>query len=177
MKTAMSISDQSSEKRVVRRQRREPLAASEKHGDLSPAVDVIDTLIVSDVHVGSNVSRADELYRLLKEYSLSDHKYRFRRLLLLGDMFDDMNFKRLREYEWKLLGLIRKMTDEDSNARVVWLRGNHDLELINLMAHLVGTKVLEEYHWQVAGKRFLAMHGDQFDRWIVNYPLLVDIPL
>jgi UDP-2,3-diacylglucosamine pyrophosphatase LpxH len=140
-------------------------------------VDLIDTLIVSDVHLGSNVSRANELYRLLKEFAVSDHQYRFRRLLLLGDMFDDMNFMRLRKYEWKLLGLIRKMTDEDSNARVVWIRGNHDLELIDLMDHLVGTNVHEEYLWSVAGKNFLAMHGDQFDKWVISYPLLVDIPL
>jgi UDP-2,3-diacylglucosamine pyrophosphatase LpxH len=152
--------------------------SSRKHrnGD-TVGVDLIDTLIVSDVHLGSNVSRANELYRLLNDYAVSDHQYRFRRLLLLGDMFDDMNFKRLRKYEWKLLGLIRKMTDEESNSRVVWIRGNHDLELIDLMDHLVGTNVHEEYFWRVAGKNFLAMHGDQFDKWVVSYPLLVDIPL
>lgn len=138
---------------------------------------VIDTLIVSDVHLGSNVTRAGELYNLLKSFMLSDHKYRFKRLILLGDMFDNMNFRRLRKYEWKLLGLIRKMTDEESNVEVVWIRGNHDVELIDLMEHLVGINVHEEYHWQVAGRKFFAMHGDQFDKWVLVYPSLVDIPL
>jgi len=127
--------------------------------------------------MGSKVTRARELFELLTRFQISDHRYRFDRLILLGDMFDDMNFRRLRKYEWKLLGLIRKMTDDDSNVEVVWLRGNHDLELTDLMTHMVGTPIHEEYRWQVAGKRFLAMHGDQFDKWIVNYPVLSSIPM
>jgi UDP-2,3-diacylglucosamine pyrophosphatase LpxH len=145
--------------------------------DCRVSSETIDTLVVSDVHLGSNVSRVQELFSLLKSFAIADHKYRLRRLVLLGDMFDDMNFRRLRKYEWKLLGLIREMTDEESNVEVVWLRGNHDIELIELMEHLVGTNVHEEYHWQVAGKRFFAMHGDQFDKWVIDYPILIDIPL
>lgn len=136
----------------------------------------LNTLIVSDVHMGSKVTRARELFELLKRFQISDHSYRFERLILLGDIFDDMNFRRLRKYEWKLLGLIRKMTDENSEVEVAWVRGNHDIELTDLMTHMVGTPIYEEYRWQVAGKRFLAMHGDQFDKWIVNFPVLSAIP-
>ncbi len=137
----------------------------------------IDSLIVSDVHMGSSVTRAGELYTHLNSYMISDHKYLFRRLILLGDIFDSMNFRRLRKYEWKILGLIRKMTHEKSKVEVVWVRGNHDLELIELMEHMVGVNVYEEYHWQVGGLNFLAMHGDQFDKWVLIHPLLVDIPI
>jgi UDP-2,3-diacylglucosamine pyrophosphatase LpxH len=136
----------------------------------------MNTLIVSDVHMGSRVTRARELYELLKSLQITDHDYRFERLILLGDIFNDMNFRRLRKYEWRLLGLIRKMTDEESHVKVAWVRGNHDLELIDLMTHMVGIPIYEEYRWQVNGKRFLAMHGDQFDKWIVNYPVLSAIP-
>jgi UDP-2,3-diacylglucosamine pyrophosphatase LpxH len=177
MKITTKINGKLSEQRVIRRERSQSLPGYQENNDLSATTGVIDTLIVSDVHLGSNVTRANELYNLLKSYMVSDHNYRFRRLILLGDMFDDMNFRRLRKYEWKMLGLIRKMTDEESNAQVVWLRGNHDLELIDLMDHLVGTKVLEEYHWQVGAKRFFAMHGDQFDRWVLIYQPLVNIPV
>jgi UDP-2,3-diacylglucosamine pyrophosphatase LpxH len=136
----------------------------------------MDTLIVSDVHMGSKVTRARELFELLKRFQISDHCYWFDRLILLGDIFDDMNFRRLRKYEWKLLGLFRKMTDEESQVEVAWVRGNHDVELTDLMTHMVGTPIYEEYRWRVAGKNFLAMHGDQFDKWIVNYPILSSIP-
>lgn len=137
---------------------------------------VVDTLAVSDVHLGSKVSRAADLYRLLKQYQISDHRYLMRPLLLPGDIFDGMDFKRVREFEWKLLGLIRMMTDEESNVELVWLRGNHDREPIDLMEHLVGFEVREEYQWTVAGRRFFAMHGDQFDKWGLNYPRLALIP-
>ena len=49
---------------------------------------VYDTLILSDVHLGSDTSRAREATRMLKEN-------RFRRLILLGDIFADLNFRRL----------------------------------------------------------------------------------
>jgi UDP-2,3-diacylglucosamine pyrophosphatase LpxH len=137
---------------------------------------LIDTLAVSDVHLGSRLSRASDLYRLLKLYQISDHRYLMRRLLLLGDIFDDLNFQRIRKYEWELLGLIRQMTDEKSNAEVIWLRGNHDMALIDLMEHLVGIEVSEGYGWAVADKHFFAMHGDQFDKWVLNYPRLALIP-
>jgi len=105
------------------------------------------------------------------------HRWRFRRLVLLGDIFDDLNFTRLKKHAWELVSLFRQITDEESNAELIWLLGNHDLELAEIMQHLVGMKVYREYEWEVGGRRFLAMHGDQFDKWIMNYPsLVVDIP-
>lgn len=136
----------------------------------------IDTLIVSDIHLGSRVSRDRELVRLLKRYRVSKYQYRFNRLILLGDVFDDLNFKRLKKHAWELVGLFRQITNKKCNAEVVWLLGNHDLELAELMTHLVGIPTHREYEWTTNGKRFLAMHGDQFDRWIINFPNLVEIP-
>jgi UDP-2,3-diacylglucosamine pyrophosphatase LpxH len=134
------------------------------------------TLIISDVHLGSKVSRARELFHLLKSYRISKHKWRFSQLVLLGDIFDDLNFTRLRKHAWQVVGTLREITDEESNANVVWVLGNHDELLSQLMAHLVGVKVYEEYEWEVGGKKFLAMHGHQFDRWVINYPTLSKFP-
>ena len=60
---------------------------------------VYDTLILSDVHLGSDTSRAREATCVLKEN-------RFRRLILLGDIFADLNFRRLTKEHWKFLGYI-----------------------------------------------------------------------
>jgi UDP-2,3-diacylglucosamine pyrophosphatase LpxH len=142
-----------------------------------PAGAGVDTLIISDVHLGSPNSRGDECWHLLRGLKLGRHRFTIRRLVLLGDIFDDMNFRRLRKGEWKLLGMVREMTDPASGVEVVWIRGNHDREVIELMSHLVGTDAFEEYGWSVAGVRFFAMHGDQFDSWILDYPVLSGIPL
>jgi UDP-2,3-diacylglucosamine pyrophosphatase LpxH len=53
-------------------------------------------------------------------------------------------------------------------VEVVWVEGNHDLGLTNVMSHLVGVKVYQDYAWNYAGLRHLAIHGHQFDGFAVN---------
>jgi UDP-2,3-diacylglucosamine pyrophosphatase LpxH len=126
---------------------------------MSPAF--YDTLILSDLHLGSEVSRAEEATRMLKENC-------FRRLILLGDIFSDLNFRRLTKEHWKFLGYIRKLSNPKRGVEVVWVEGNHDQGLSVVMSHLVGVKVYQEYSWEYAGVRHLAVHGHQFDRFVLN---------
>jgi len=126
---------------------------------------VYDTLILSDLHLGSEISRAEQATRMLREN-------RFRRLILLGDIFSDLNFGRLTKPHWKFLGYIRKLSNPKRGIEVVWVEGNHDRGLSQVMSHLVGVKVYEEYVWDYGGKKHLAVHGHQFDRFIVNNILL-----
>jgi UDP-2,3-diacylglucosamine pyrophosphatase LpxH len=120
-----------------------------------------DTLILSDLHLGSECSRARDATRLLKQKS-------FRRLILLGDIFADLNFRRLTKEHWKFLGYIRKLSNPKRNVEVVWVEGNHDAGLTDIMSHLVGVKVYQEYGWEYGGLRHLAIHGHQFDRVVAN---------
>lgn len=120
-----------------------------------------DTLIISDLHLGSELSRAKEAHRLLERRF-------FRRLILLGDIFCDLNFRRLRRAHWELLAYIRKLSNPKRNVEVVWVQGNHDQGLTDVMSHLVGVRVYQEYLWNFAGRRHLAIHGHQFDRFLVN---------
>jgi UDP-2,3-diacylglucosamine pyrophosphatase LpxH len=122
---------------------------------------VYDTLILSDVHLGADTSRAREATRVLKE----NH---FRRLILLGDIFADLNFRRLTKEHWKFLGYIRKLSNPKRHLEVVWVEGNHDQGLTDIMSHLVGVRVYQEYAWEYAGLRHLAIHGHQFDRLLAN---------
>lgn len=122
---------------------------------------VYDTLILSDVHLGAEVSRARAATRMLKENA-------FRRLILLGDIFADLNFGRLKKEHWQFLGTIRKLSNPKRQVEVVWVEGNHDLGLTNVMSHLVGVKVYQNYVWNHAGLRHIAIHGHQFDGFAVN---------
>jgi UDP-2,3-diacylglucosamine pyrophosphatase LpxH len=133
---------------------------------MSPAL--YDTLILSDLHLGSEVSLAEDATRMLKEN-------RFRRLILLGDIFSDLNFRRLTKDHWKFLGYIRKLSNPKRGIEVVWVEGNHDQGLTAVMSHLVGVKVFEEYAWEFNGVRHLAIHGHQFDRFLVNNWLLSSV--
>jgi UDP-2,3-diacylglucosamine pyrophosphatase LpxH len=120
---------------------------------------VFDTLIISDLHLGSELSRASDAVRMLK-------RSRFRRLILLGDIFSDLNFHRLKKEHWRFLSYIRKLSNPKRGVEVVWVEGNHDRGLATMMAHLVGVRVYQEYFWRSKGQLCLAIHGHQFDRFV-----------
>src|SRR3984893_18970104 len=97
-----------------------------------------NTLILSDLHLGAETSRAREATSVLKQN-------RFQRLILLGDIFADLNFARLTKAHWKFLGYIRKLSNPKRKIEVVWVEGNHDQGLVDVMSHLVGVKAYQEY--------------------------------
>lgn len=120
-------------------------------------METINTVLFSDVHLGSPVSRAYELLQLLKEY-------KFKKLIIAGDMFEDLNFKYLTSTQWELLEHIGKISRR--GVEVIWLQGNHDASFCVLVSHLIGILVRDEYQWRVGGRRFLVLHGHQFDRFM-----------
>lgn len=119
--------------------------------------DKINTIIVSDVHLGSIISRAEALTELLSSLE-------FERLIILGDLFDSGYFKRLDQSHWKLLSLIQKLSDPASTCEIIWVRGNHDKKMANTMAHMVGARLVDEYAFNIADRKLLAIHGDRFVR-------------
>lgn len=147
-------------------------AADDLSDDGSPIeldhASAIDTIIVSDIHLGSDVSRCHRLVQLLKAY-------RFRRLILNGDVFDDLNFKRLSKDDWKFLSFIRRMSNPRRGIDVIWVVGNHDGGVAEILSHLLGVPVHDEYVWEVHGLRMLAIHGHQFDRWITDHAVITAV--
>jgi len=125
------------------------------------ASQIYDTLILSDLHLGADMSRAREALRVLRENQ-------YRRLILLGDIFADLNFGRLKKEHWKFLGFIRKLSNPKRGVEVVWVEGNHDHGLAEIMSHLVGVRVYQEYQWEYRGLRHIAVHGHQFDGFVVS---------
>ena len=69
------------------------------------SIEKVDTIIISDVHLGSEVARPGQIIEMLSLYS-------FNRLILLGDIFDNLNFARLKKDHWNLLSNIRKLSNE-----------------------------------------------------------------
>lgn len=121
----------------------------------------VDTLIISDVHLGYEFSRPQKLIETLE-------RYEFKQLILNGDIFDDLNFKRLNSDHWDVLSLIRHLT---KTQKVVWVIGNHDGRA-DILSRLIGVKVHNQYIWAAAGKRYLAIHGHQFDRFLSSNAII-----
>ncbi len=129
------------------------------------------TIVVSDVHLASPVCRAKSLRNLLKDAS-------FERLIILGDLFEDARFRRLDKSHWQFLSLLRKLSSPKRGVEIVWIEGNHDREVISVVSHMIGAKVIREHEHYVlecGGKRILFMHGHQFDDYIDQRPMLTAV--
>ncbi len=96
----------------------------------------------------------------------------FRRLILLGDIFDDLNFKRLRRVHWNFLSYIRQISKD---REVIWVEGNHDQGLVEVIPYLLGVKACKEHVWEYNGKAYFAIHGHQFDDFIINNGRITEI--
>lgn len=116
------------------------------------------TLIISDLHLGSAVSQPEKVLELLESYS-------FRKLILLGDVFDNMDFRKLTKESWALLTYIGKISKD---RKVRWVMGNHDMGLENIFGSLIDARIYEVYSWQYKHEKYLAIHGHQFDRFLVD---------
>ena len=141
-------------------------SARDRASCLAPALpacaDHVDTLIVSDLHLGLPASRPRDLLGVLEQW-------RFERLILLGDMFHDWSFRHLCADTWRLLAHIRSLSQR-REAEVVWVLGNHDRHLAHLVAKLVGRRDHRDRSaGSYDGRSFVALHGDRFDRFISTY--------
>jgi UDP-2,3-diacylglucosamine pyrophosphatase LpxH len=127
-----------------------------------------DCLVISDLHLGSDVCQA----KLLEEFLIWAVEH-CDQLVINGDIFDDLNFKRLTKRHFACLKVIRRNTDR-SDFRLVWVRGNHDGP-IDIISHVVGVDILDEYVYDNHRIRLLILHGDQFDTFITANPFLTGV--
>ncbi len=121
------------------------------------------TIIISDLHLGSNLCQA----KLLSNF-LTDIETRCSRLILNGDIFDSIDFRRLKKSHWDILSLIRKVSNK---IEVVWVQGNHDGD-IDSISHLLGVQVVDQYSFSSGTRSILALHGHQFDSFLTDHPFL-----
>lgn len=127
---------------------------------------VLDALLISDIHLGSDNCQAKPLAQLLDQLLAGEIKAR--RLIINGDMFDSIDFRRLKKTHWKILSLIRHLSDK---LQVVWIAGNHD-GAAEIVSHLLGVEVVEQFVFASGEKKILVVHGHIFDDFIEEYPLV-----
>jgi UDP-2,3-diacylglucosamine pyrophosphatase LpxH len=146
----------------------------------------IDTLILSDIHFGSELCNAELLLEVLA-------KFKFKRLILNGDIFDHLNLEfeerkrhlkdgelprvkkhRLKRSHLKALTFISGLSKAENDCEVIWIEGNHDEGISYIFSSLIGATVYDEYTWNFAGNKCLAIHGDQFDQFYRDHFALVE---
>jgi UDP-2,3-diacylglucosamine pyrophosphatase LpxH len=125
-----------------------------------------DAILISDLHLGADNCQAKRLRRLLER--LVHLELKAAKLILNGDVFDSIDFRRLTKSHWKVLSLIRKLSDR---VETIWLCGNHDGSA-EVISHLLGTKVMDEYVLQSGDRKVLVLHGHVFDAFLDAHPIL-----
>jgi UDP-2,3-diacylglucosamine pyrophosphatase LpxH len=117
------------------------------------------TLFLSDIHLGTRGCRADFLRDFLSQVECE-------RLYLVGDIVDGWRLRK--SWYWdadhdEVIRLVLRMARH--GTEVVWIPGNHD-EIFRdwLGLEIAGVKLAKEaVHETADGKRFLVIHGDEFD--------------
>ena len=126
------------------------------------------TLFISDVHLGSRQAKADYLIDFLRHHEADT-------IYLVGDIVDGWRLRR--SWHWpqahndvvqKLLRQARKGT------RIIYIAGNHDEFLRDFQGtHFGGIEVMDRtIHETADGKRYLVIHGDQFDVVVMHARVL-----
>ncbi len=122
---------------------------------------MLDALVISDIHLGSDACLAERVAEFLEQVPEKTS-----RLILNGDVFDSIDMRRLTKHHWHVLSRLRKMSDD---VEVIWLAGNHDGPA-EVISHLLGVRVMKDYIMESGDQRILILHGDRFDRFIDDHP-------
>ncbi len=127
------------------------------------------TVFLSDIHLGTEDSKASEVVDFLKSVSCQ-------KLILNGDIIDGWALKRGSKWQSRHSRVIRKILkmSEKDDTEVIYLRGNHD-EILERFLPLAFGKIrfAKEYiHKAVNGLRYLVVHGDGFDSVSTNHKWL-----
>jgi len=140
------------------------------------------TIFLSDIHLGTRDSKADEVIAFLKAT-------RCERLVLNGDIVDGWALRGggrwLPSHTKFVRTVLKKM--EKQGTEVIYLRGNHDDILERFLPIDFGNlQIDDEYIHETPQGSYLVVHGDGFDsvttshRWVAiagakGYELLLGI--
>jgi len=126
------------------------------------------TLFLSDVHLGSKPAKAEYLIDFLRHHE-ADQVY------LVGDIVDGWRLKRSWHWPQAHNDVVQKLLRQArKGARIIYIAGNHDEFLRGFQGiHFGGIEVADRViHEAADGRRYLILHGDQFDaivhsvRWL-----------
>lgn len=144
------------------------------------AMPSVRSLFLSDIHLGTRACQADQLLGFLRNYTAEN-------IFLIGDIVDFWAMRRNIVWTSAQNTVVQKILKRARRGqRVVFIPGNHDEALRDYLGIAFGDIEIvgEHVHALADGRRFLLLHGDEFDqitrhhRWIavlgdVMYDVLV----
>ena len=145
-----------------------------------PGMPTVRSIFISDIHLGTRACHAERLVDFLRAHH-TDNIY------LIGDIVDFWAMRRsITRTEAQNTVVQKLLRRARRGEHIVLIPGNHDEALRDYVGtSFGGIKVASDYVHELAdGRRFLLLHGDEFDqitrhhRWIavlgdVMYDVLV----
>jgi len=122
------------------------------------------TIFLSDIHLGSKAAKADFLLDFLRLHDAET-------IILVGDIVDGWRLKRSWHWPQNCNDVVQKLLRKGrKGARIVYIPGNHDSFMRDYPGvHFGGIEVeMNIIHQAADGKRYLVLHGDEFDVVVRN---------
>lgn len=122
------------------------------------------TIVISDVHLGTEGSKAKEVIQFLKKNTCE-------KLLLNGDIIDGWQLKKYGKWKKIHTQFFKRILKiiENNNTEVIYLRGNHDDFLDHIIPFKIASiSIIKDYVHHSFGKRYYVIHGDIFDSITTN---------
>jgi UDP-2,3-diacylglucosamine pyrophosphatase LpxH len=135
-------------------------------------------IIVSDLHLGTKDSKAEEFMEFLEKHPTD-------LLILNGDIIDGWALNRGAKWKKQHTKVISKLLKLSNKTQIVWIRGNHDEFLHEFMGnHCGGIEIREDYVFNTKvwveddvyrNESYYVFHGDVIDIFITKYKWLSKI--
>jgi len=131
------------------------------------------SIFISDLHLGTHGCQADALCAFLKTHTCDN-------LFLVGDILDGWRLQKRWYFPQSHANVLRRiLTAAKRGTNVVYITGNHDEFLRPLIPYDISFGDIEitnryDYH-AVNGKKYLVVHGDMFDKIMLDKKWLMHI--
>ncbi|MES3630445.1 MAG: UDP-2,3-diacylglucosamine diphosphatase [Longimonas sp.] len=125
------------------------------------------TVWISDVHLGTRDAKAASVVDFLQRHSAE-------RYYLVGDIVDGWSLARSWYWPEAHNRVVETLLKCARNADVIYIPGNHDEAARRFPGLRFGgiTTQMNHIHTTADGRRFLVLHGDEFDGMIRHAPWL-----
>lgn len=136
------------------------------------------TVIVSDLHLGTKDSKAEEFLEFIEKHPTD-------LLILNGDIIDGWALNRGSKWKKYHTKVISKLLKLSNKTKIIWIRGNHDEFIQEFIGSHFGNIEIKEDHileflehieydtWK--RKCYYIFHGDVIDIFITKYKWLSKI--
>ena len=128
-----------------------------------------DTIVISDVHIGIKNNQTEKLCQFL-DLVLDNPPHR---LIVDGDLFElwSTNYKEMDNYDYQIIRKLIKLPEK--NIKMVFIPGNHDRAFRAFRKIKVGKiKIQNEYIIKEHKKKYVVLHGDEFDAFTRHHIIL-----